>query len=122
MIREIPEAEFHQRIERIQKMLVEKDYDAYLVHSNEADHASVRYLSDHWPIFETAGVIIPKEGDPILLIGPEAEPFAIQRSKIKKFVNYLLIENRLSLIIRISKYQILKKYLMKYQEEKELSV
>lgn len=84
MIKEIPEAEFHQRIERIQKMLVENDYDAYLVHSNEADHASVRYLSDHWPIFETAGVIVPKEGDPILLIGPEAEPFAIQRSKIKK--------------------------------------
>ncbi|HOQ68240.1 MAG TPA: Xaa-Pro peptidase family protein [Candidatus Atribacteria bacterium] len=84
MIKEIPESEFQERIEKIQEKLVENNYDAYLVHSNEADQANVRYLSDHWPIFETAGVIVPKEGEPILLIGPEAEPFARDRSKIKK--------------------------------------
>ncbi len=84
MIREIPESEFQERIRRIQEKLAIHDLDAYLVHSNEADHANVRYLSDHWPIFETAGVIVPKEGDPILLIGPEAEPFARDKSKIKK--------------------------------------
>ncbi len=83
MIKEIPASEFQQRITRIQQKLAENDFDAYLVHSNEADQASVRYLSDHWPIFETAGVIVPREGEPLLLIGPEAEPFAQQRSKIK---------------------------------------
>ncbi|HSV30683.1 MAG TPA: Xaa-Pro peptidase family protein [Atribacteraceae bacterium] len=84
MIREIPDSEFKGRMVRIQEKLSENDFDAYLVHSNEADQASVRYLSDHWPIFETAGVIVPREGEPILLIGPEAEPFARQRSKIPK--------------------------------------
>jgi len=84
MIKEIPESEIKERIKRIQKELQENDYDAYLVHCNEADQANVRYLSDHWPIFESAGVIVPKEGDAILLIGPEAEPFAERRSKIKK--------------------------------------
>jgi len=80
----LPDSEFKGRIERIKKELVKHNYDAYLVHCNEADQANVRYLSDHWPIFETAGVIVPKEGEPILLIGPEAEPFAIDRSRIKK--------------------------------------
>lgn len=84
MMTKLPDSEFQERIQRIQKKLVEHDYDAYLVHCNEADQANVRYLSDHWPIFETAGVLVPKEGDPILLIGPEAEPFAVDQSRIKK--------------------------------------
>lgn len=83
-MKELPDSEFKQRIKRIQEKLVENYYDAYLVHCNEADQANVRYLSDHWPIFETAGVIVPKEGEPILLIGPEAEPFAVDISRIKK--------------------------------------
>jgi len=81
---ELPDSEFRERIQRIQEKLVSGNLDAYLVHANEADQANVRYLSDHWPIFETAGVIVPREGEPILLIGPEAEPFAEDRSKIKK--------------------------------------
>ncbi len=84
MEKRIPDSEFADRIARIQQKLNENDYDAYLVHCNEADQANVRYLSDHWPIFESAGVIVPREGEPILLIGPEAEPFASDRSKIKK--------------------------------------
>jgi len=84
MMKELPDSEFKQRIEKVQEKLIQNNYDAYLVHCNEADQANVRYLSDHWPIFETAGVIIPGEGEPILLIGPEAEPFAVDRSRIKK--------------------------------------
>ena len=84
MMKELPDSEFRSRIDRIQQKLKQKDFDAYLVHCNEADQANVRYLSDHWPIFETAGVIVPKEGEAILLIGPEAEPFAEDRSRIKK--------------------------------------
>jgi Xaa-Pro aminopeptidase len=84
MMKQLPDAVFHERWQKLQKILAENDYDAYLVHCNEADQANVRYLSDHWPIFETAGVIVPKEGEPILLIGPEAEPFAVDRSRIKK--------------------------------------
>ena len=84
MLKQIPDSEFKERIRRIQNELNKNDYDAYLVHCNESDQANVRYLSDHWPIFESAGVIVPKEGDAILLIGPEAEPFAERRSKIKK--------------------------------------
>lgn len=83
-MKKLPDAEFEKRIQMVQKKLIEHNFDAYLVHCNEADQANVRYLSDHWPIFETAGVIVPKEGEPILLIGPEAEPFAVDQSRIKK--------------------------------------
>ncbi len=91
MKKELPDTEFKERITRVQEELKKNNFDAYLVHSNEADQANVRYLSDHWPIFETAGVIIPAEGDPILLIGPEAEPFAKDRSRIpeiRKLIEY----------------------------------
>ncbi|MCK4804359.1 MAG: aminopeptidase P family protein [Spirochaetes bacterium] len=91
MKKELPDTEFKERINRVQEELKKNNFDAYLVHSNEADQANVRYLSDHWPIFETAGVIIPAEGDPILLIGPEAEPFAEDRSRIpeiRKLIEY----------------------------------
>ena len=74
MIKEIPESEFQERIGKIQEKLVENNYDAYLVHSNEADHANVRYLSDHWPIFETAGVIVPKEGSLFFSLGQKLNP------------------------------------------------
>jgi Xaa-Pro aminopeptidase len=84
MEKQLPDSEFKDRIHRIQEKLTENNYDAYLVHCNEADQANVRYLSDHWPIFETAGVIVPKEGEPTLLIGPEAEPFARDRSRISR--------------------------------------
>ncbi|MHB8277433.1 MAG: M24 family metallopeptidase [Candidatus Humimicrobiaceae bacterium] len=84
MITEIPAEEYKQRIKNVQSELQKRGLDALLVHSTESDFANVLYLSNHWPVFETAGVIVPKEGEPILLIGPEAEPFAQSRSKIKK--------------------------------------
>ncbi|MCL4418465.1 MAG: Xaa-Pro peptidase family protein [Actinobacteria bacterium] len=84
MLTEIPQEEYTKRISKIQKELYKRDIDALIVHSNESDFANVLYLSNHWPLFETAGIIIPKEGEPILLIGPEAETYAESRSKIKK--------------------------------------
>lgn len=84
MITEIPDKEYQERINKIQQELAKRDLDALLVHSTESDFANVLYLSNYWPVFETTGIIIPREGGPILLIGPEAEPFAESRSKIKK--------------------------------------
>ncbi len=78
----IPDSEFAQRIERARQLAKEAGYDALLVNSNEADLANVRYFSDYWPIFEIAGVLIPVNGKPALLIGPESEAFAKDRSKI----------------------------------------
>jgi Xaa-Pro aminopeptidase len=86
MVLEIKPAERQERIERIQSEMKKRDIDAYLIHSTQSDFASVLYLSNHSPVWESIGVLIPKEGEAILLIGPEAETFAQGRSTIKKIV------------------------------------
>jgi Xaa-Pro aminopeptidase len=78
----IPLSEFKQRHANVQAKVNARGLDAVIIHSNEADFANVRYLSEYWPIFESAGVVVPAEGNPILLIGPESETFARDHSVI----------------------------------------
>ncbi|RCX23550.1 Xaa-Pro aminopeptidase [Fontibacillus phaseoli] len=78
----IPLEEFQDRVVRIQKGMKEQGLDLLLAFGNEAEPQFVRYLSDYWPSFESAGVLIPAEGTPVLLIGPETLTFAKDRSKI----------------------------------------
>jgi Xaa-Pro aminopeptidase len=82
MITEIPKSEFQERARRVQAELARRGLDALLTFGNEAEPAFVRYLCDYWPAFETAGVLVPVEGDPLLLIGPESLAYAQSRSKI----------------------------------------
>jgi len=87
----IPDTEYQERMARFQENIRAAGLDAALVHSNESDFANVRYLTEYWPTFETAGVFVPAEGEPILLIGPESENYARGRSKIpniEKMVEY----------------------------------
>lgn len=81
---EIPREEFEKRIRRVQEKMLERGLDVIIVHSHEADPANVRYLSDFWPIFESVGMVIPREGEPILLVGPESKEYAMARSKVRK--------------------------------------
>lgn len=78
----ISDAEFQARQARTAALVAEAGLDALIVHSNEADFANVRYLSDYWPLFESAGVLVTGEGQVRLLIGPESETFARSRTKI----------------------------------------
>jgi hypothetical protein len=57
----IPDSEFKKRWEKVVSGVRKKGIDILIVHSNEADFANVRYLSDYWPIFETAGVAVSKK-------------------------------------------------------------
>ena len=82
----IPDKEYRDRLRKFQKNIREAGLDAALVHSNEADFANVRYLSEYWPTFESAGVFVPAQGAPILIIGPESEAYAKGRSKIRRIV------------------------------------
>jgi len=80
----ISDAEFAERAERLQALVAEEGFDVLLVNSSESDFANVRYLSDYWPVFEFAGVVVPPEGHLTLLIGPESETFAVDRSRISR--------------------------------------
>lgn len=78
----IPLYEYKERAAKVQAAMKEQGYDLILCYGNEAEPQYVRYFSAYWPSFETAGVLIPAEGDPLLLIGPESFTYASDRSKI----------------------------------------
>jgi Xaa-Pro aminopeptidase len=82
----IPENEFKTRIDRLQSVFADSELDAVLVFSTESEPAGVRYFSDYWSSFETAGVLVPKTGKSLLLIGPESMTFAKGRSKIENII------------------------------------
>ena len=80
----IPMEEYKERIKKVQKGMKEQGYDLLLSYGNEAEPQYVRYFSNYWPSFETAGVLIPVEGEPLLLIGPESYTYATDRTKISE--------------------------------------
>lgn len=80
----IADSEFAQRLAKAQAMIRERRLDVLLVNSHEADFANVRYFSNYWTLFETAGVAIPPQGAAALCIGPESETYATDRSKLSK--------------------------------------
>ena len=80
----IPRQEFAERVTKVQKLMQEQGFDLLLSYGNEAEPQYVRYFSNYWPSFETAGVLIPAEGDAILLIGPESFTYAADRTMISE--------------------------------------
>lgn len=79
----IPNQEFYDRLAKFQANMKAAGLDACLVHANESDMANVRYLSEYWPVFEASAVFVPAEGESVLLVGPEGENYAAQRSVLK---------------------------------------
>ncbi|MDR2916867.1 MAG: Xaa-Pro peptidase family protein [Tannerella sp.] len=87
----ILQSEFEERIRKFQANIKKEGLDACLVHATESDMAHVRYLSEYWPVFETAAVFMPAEGEPVLLVGPESDLYASRRSffkNIEKLIEY----------------------------------
>ena len=84
MITEIPQAEFDERIRKVQTVLSQRGLDALLTFGGEAEPQFLRYFSDYWPAFETGSVLIPAQGAAVLIIGPESLTYAQVRSKIQK--------------------------------------
>ena len=70
----------------------QRGLDVLVVNSNEADYANVRYFSNFWPLFETAGVAISPSGKAALMVGPESGKYAADRSMIQNI--FQLMEYR----------------------------
>jgi Xaa-Pro aminopeptidase len=79
----IPDWEYKERIKKATKLIQEKELDALIINSNEADFANVRYFSGFWPLFERAGVAISAKGKSALMVGPESDIFAKDVSRIE---------------------------------------
>lgn len=78
----ISDEEFKSRIKQVQAAMKSQGVELLLCYGNEAEPQYVRYFSDYWPSFETAGVLIFQDGEPMLLIGPESYTYAADRSRI----------------------------------------
>ena len=88
----IPETEYQERIKKAAALVANRGLDVLVVNSNEADYANVRYFSNFWPLFETAGVAISPTGEAALMVGPESEEYSADRSMIQNI--FLLMEYR----------------------------
>ncbi len=74
--------ETKKRLARIREILKKNNLDAALVYYDEVNIANGWYLTGWCPQFEKGAVLVPAEGEPMLLGGPESEPFAKMSSAI----------------------------------------
>ncbi len=79
----IPRSEYDARISKIQDAMKAQEIDLLITHACECESASVRYLTNFWAVFDFVGVLVPREGKPVLLTGgPESYDFAVQFAQI----------------------------------------
>ena len=82
----IPDSEYPLRWARLQEAMAEAGLDLVLAYADDhavAGPAHARYLADFAPHFEPVCILVPVEGQPILLSGPETETFAQQTARLK---------------------------------------
>lgn len=77
-------AETEKRLQALREILRANKLDAALVYFDELNVANGWYLTGWCGQFEKGAVLVPLEGEPILLGGPESEPFAKMNSAITK--------------------------------------
>jgi Xaa-Pro aminopeptidase len=80
----IPDSEFAQRMSAFKEKMAAKKMDLVVVFSNLLDPSAVRYFADVSPINESAGLVIPLEGDPILCSGQACHEWSRHKSRIKE--------------------------------------
>lgn len=76
------------RLSRVQTIMADKELDAALVYYDEFNIGNGWYLTGWCPQFESGAVLILRDGDTMLLGGPESEPFAKLDSAITETRNF----------------------------------
>ncbi len=81
-------SESEARLANVRAILERKNIDLALVYYDEFNIGNGWYLTGWCPQFESGSVLIPRKGTPMLLGGPESEPFAKQDSAITETRNF----------------------------------
>jgi Xaa-Pro aminopeptidase len=84
----LSQSESEVRIARVRRILEEENLDLALVYYDEFNIGNGWYLTGWCPQFESGAVLIPRQGDALILGGPESEPFAKLDSAIKETRNF----------------------------------
>ena len=82
------QSECDNRIAKVREMLEAKNLDLALVYYDEFNIGNGWYLTGWCPQFESGTVLVPRKGTPLLLGGPESEPFAKLDSTITETRNF----------------------------------
>ena len=82
------ESENAVRMAAVRKILEEKNLDLALVYYDEFNIGNGWSLTGWCPQFESGAVLVPRKVEPLLLGGPESEPFAKQDSAVKETRNF----------------------------------
>lgn len=67
----IPDTEYMNRIRNFQEKMREKEVALAFIYGTDSEPLYLRYLTNYWPNFETGSLLVPQEGEPTLLTGPE---------------------------------------------------
>lgn len=76
------------RLKRVREAMTTKELDVALVYYDEFNIGNGWYLTGWCPQFESGSVLVPREGEPMILGGPESEPFAKLDSAITGTRNF----------------------------------
>jgi Xaa-Pro aminopeptidase len=68
--------EYGSRVAKVREILEPKKLDFALIYYDEFNLANAWYLTGWCPQFESGSVLVPLKGEPLILGGPESEPFA----------------------------------------------
>jgi Xaa-Pro aminopeptidase len=68
--------EYEKRVAKVRGILEPKQLDFALIYYDEFNLANAWYLTGWCPQFESGSVLVPLKGEPLILGGPESEPFA----------------------------------------------
>ena len=84
----LPKEESTARIDKVKQIMDAKGLDIALVYYDEFNIGNGWYLTGWCPQFESGAVLVPRKGEPMLLGGPESEPFAQLDSAITETRNF----------------------------------
>ncbi|MHB9036702.1 MAG: M24 family metallopeptidase [Armatimonadota bacterium] len=80
--------EKNTRLARLREIMRISSLDAALVYYDEFNIGNGWYLTGWCPQFESGAVLVPRSGEPMILGGPESEPFAKLDSAITQTRNF----------------------------------
>ena len=81
-------SESEARLAKVREILENKDLDLALIYYDEFNIGNGWYLTGWCPQFESGAVLVPRKGTPMILGGPESEPFAKLDSAITETRNF----------------------------------
>lgn len=82
---QIPVAEYPERWLRVQAMMAAADLDFLVAYADDRASfgpAHARWLADFPVHFEPACILIPRQGEPVMLVGPESDQYALVIGRI----------------------------------------